>query len=470
MAFNISYIYKAVDRFSSTANRMARAANNFTSRVRKSNLEIKKFGRSVRHAGARIAAFVTTSMGLFSFGMLKAAGTMEQMEVSFESMLGSANKAKLLMKDLVSFAAKTPFELVGISKATKQLLAFGIKQKNIVSNLQVLGDISAGAGVPLTDMAAIFGKIKAKGKAMTEEILQLSDRGIPIIDVLAKKFNTTGEAVLDAASKSQLSFKLISNALKGMVSKGGIFHQQMIRQSKTLFGLFSTMKDVMFNAFAVMGDGIIETTNLKEKMVELSQWIEKATAKFNLLSPSAKKMIVYAGLLVAALAPVLLVVGALVLGIGLLLSPIGLAVVGLGLLTAAALKFKPVGDTLRVVFHLGRIAIESMLDSFKKLGGYISSVMPSFEFLDKLTDKMGSFFGGGGITSMEGFADYLSKQTLSAPQSTDINAQNINASINGKILVEATGNSRVVNTQSKTSGMGGNLGINMNSHAMAGGN
>jgi len=462
MAFNISYIYKAVDRFSSTANRMARAANNFTSRVRKSNLEIKKFGRSVRHAGARIAAFVTTSMGLFSFGMLKAAGTMEQMEVSFESMLGSANKAKLLMKDLVSFAAKTPFELVGISRATKQLLAFGIKQKDIISNLQILGDISAGAEVPLTDMAAIFGKVKAKGKAMTEEILQLNDRGIPIIDVLAKKFKVAKNEIFEAASQGKISFKIVSNALESMTKKGGIFHNQMIKQSRTLFGLFSTMRDVIFNAFAVMGKDLIKVTNLKEKMVQLSNWIEIATEKFKSLSPRTKQLIASALMLVAALGPLLLLVGGLVLAFTLLASPIGLITMGIAAVGAAAVKFKPIGDGLRIFFHLTRLAVDALIESFKIVGKVISDLIPDFGILDKLS----GFLNKTGNMSLGGFADFLSKQDIPELNPSPINAQNYNASINGKILVEATGGSKVVNTLSKVTGMGGNLGMNMSNPAM----
>lgn len=457
MAFNISYIYKAVDRFSSTANQMARSANNFTNRVKKSNIEIAKLGRGIRNMGARIATFVTTSLGLFSFGMLKAAGTMEQMEVSFESMLGSADKAKILMKDLVTFAAKTPFELTGISGATKQLLAFGVKQEDIVGQLQVLGDIAAGANVPLRDMAAIFGKSKAKGKAMTEELLQLSDRGIPIIDVLAKKFKVAKGEIFEAASQGKISFKIVSNALESMTKKGGIFHKQMIKQSRTLFGLFSTMRDVIFNAFAVMGDDLIKVTNLKDKMVELSKWIEIATEKFKSLSPKTKQMIANAALLVAALGPLLLLIGGLVIAFALIASPIGLVVMGIAAVSAAAMKFKPIGDSIRVVFHLIRLTVDSLVESLKAVGDVISGLIPDFGILDKLS----GFFNNGGVVSIGGFADYLSNQGREVDNPKGINAQNNNASINGKILVEATGDSKVVSTQSKTTGMSGNLGINM---------
>ena len=64
----------------------------------------------------------------------------------------------------------------------KLLLAFGVEGDQIIGKLQFLGDIASGAGVPIQDLAQIYGKAMAKGKAQTEELNQMSERGVPILD------------------------------------------------------------------------------------------------------------------------------------------------------------------------------------------------------------------------------------------------------------------------------------------------
>ena len=461
MAFNISYVYQAIDKFTPVANKIKRSVDSVRAKVNSASSSLKNFGNKISGIGAKVSAFVSTSLGFLGIGMLKAAATMESMQVSFETMLGSADKAKKLMKDLVFFAAKTPFELTGIGNATKQLLAFGVPQEEIIEKLQMLGDVaSSSEKISLSDMAAIFGKIKTKGKAMTEEIMQMGDRGIPIIDILSKRFNISKEAIFEMASKGKLSFKMIEDSLKSMTSKGGIYHNMMIKQSKTLNGLFSTMKDVIFAASATMGDSLIEVTNLKEKMVQLSNWIEKATIKIQSLSPQVKQIIVYGGMAVAALGPFLLLIGGLTLAMGLLLSPIGLVVGGITAITAAALKFKPIGDAFRVFFHLSRLAAEQLVISFKAVGKAISDFMPDFGIIEKITNSLGRI--GGGF-SMSGFADYLSEQTVAIENKRGgvaVKQANNTTTVQGNINVNAPPG--VVNSVDLSSkGKGANLGLSM---------
>jgi len=438
MAFNISYVYKAIDKFTPATHKIKRSVNELQESINKTSEKVSKLGSKLSSVGKGLSAKVTLPLGLMGVGMLSAAATMESMQVSFETMLGSASKAKTLMKDLTQFAAKTPFELTGIGKATKQLLAFGIKQDDIVEKLTMLGDISAGAGVPLSDMAAIFGKIKAKGKAMTEEILQLSDRGIPIIDILGKKYNKTGEEVLLAASKSELSFDMINEALGDMTSKGGIFHNQMIKQSKTLSGLFSTLKDVIFNASAEMGDAIVESTQLKEKMVALSSWIEKVTANFNNLSPEAKNTIVNIGLIAAIVGPLILLMGALILAIGvlgkafvLIAAPIKLAVFLLKML-AIVIGLNPM--TLIIVGIMA--AITALVLFRKKIGEAIQSVLEFFNF--DMPVWLKKIFGIDGNAKVKIQGEIANVRDIERKAGIDVN-YNLTNSPEMKALMEANG-------------------------------
>ena len=71
-------------------------------------------------------------------GMLKLAADAEQTAVSFEVLLGSAEKAKALVEDLTKFGAATPFEVPGLSQAAKTLLNFGVAGDQVMGSLDML--------------------------------------------------------------------------------------------------------------------------------------------------------------------------------------------------------------------------------------------------------------------------------------------------------------------------------------------
>src|SRR4051794_32750989 len=83
-------------------------------------------------------AAATTAAGGLGYAALKAAGDMEQTEVAFTTMLGSGEKAQQFMRQLIQFAKTTPFTLTGLNEASKQLLAYGFAQEEVIPNLTAL--------------------------------------------------------------------------------------------------------------------------------------------------------------------------------------------------------------------------------------------------------------------------------------------------------------------------------------------
>ena len=193
MALKLSLVIQAIDKATaplrkvrSAVSRVGRATG--LDRVGKALGGVGRgLGRAGRAAGGFVLKYkgwIATLTALVGAATLGASGTMERLETSFESMLGSASKARDMVDDLADFAAKTPFQLVGIGESAKKLLGFGVEQDAIIDKLKLLGDIAAGTGVPLGDLAQIYGKTMAKGKAQTEELNQLSERGVPILQAL----------------------------------------------------------------------------------------------------------------------------------------------------------------------------------------------------------------------------------------------------------------------------------------------
>lgn len=352
--FDLSVIFRVVDKASrpvrdvgNSLKNLAKPVRDLEKRFRNLGRIVQKAGKGMRRVGKDLVLKLTAPLAAFGLMAVKSAADIETMTVAFESMLDSGKAAAKMVKDLIDFTAKTPFQLEGVGRSAKQLLAFGVEATGINETLKFLGDVAAGASVPLSDMAAIFGKAKAKGKAMTEELLQMSDRGVPIIDVLAKMFGVVKSAIFDMASKGQISFKAIEAALKSMAAEGGIFEDQMRKQSGTIAGLFSTLKDNVVLALGEIGDVLVRELDIKEGMKKLIVWIQEITKSFVEFAethPQLTKFITKLILLAAAFGPLLI-------GMGLLASSIG-AILALPLLTVILPVIAALGGVGAAIYQI----------------------------------------------------------------------------------------------------------------------
>ena len=348
---------------------------NIRNKSRQVSASLSEMGSKMTSVGRSLTAGLTLPIVGLGAVALKTAADMQTMEVGFESMTGSAENAKALMEDLISFTAKTPFQLDGVGDATRQLLAFGFEQEDVLGHLKTLGDIAAGANVPLGDMAQIFGQASAKGKVMTEQLLQLSDRGVPVIQVLADQMGVAKEEIFDMASKGQIAFEDLEAAMVSMTEEGGIFANQMEKQSNTLSGAWSTLKDNVTLALADVGNTLAETFNLQENIPKMTEKIAALAEAFKNLSPNMQKAIVIVAAIAAAAGPLLLVLGAAATAISAIVSILPLLAGAFDSLTG------PVGLVIAAIAIFAGLAIivkrnwESIGDFFQGLWDRIKGIM-----------------------------------------------------------------------------------------------
>lgn len=191
------------------------------------------------------AGIVWLWAGLTSLGIkaIQLWDRLEQAQISFEVMLWSAEKATNLLKDLAEFAKRTPFELLQIRDVTKQLLAFGIAEENIIWTLKVLGDIAAGTGTGIDRIAYAFGQVRAAGRLTGNELRQFTEAWVPLLWELAKMYWVTEWAAREMISDGLVWFNDVQQAFVNMTSEWGKFHDLMIKQSTTLSWKISNLKD-----------------------------------------------------------------------------------------------------------------------------------------------------------------------------------------------------------------------------------
>lgn len=180
--------------------------------------------------------FVSAGKAIFDLGVKQ-----QQLNIAFEVFLGSASKAKKVIADLTQFAIVTPFTPDQVNGAAKALLAFGVSGEDVIPILKRLGDVSAGTGKDLTEMAIIFGQIRSTGRLMGQDLLQLINAGFNPLQVISEK---TGKSVADLKKemeKGLITFEMVDDAFKSATEEGGKFFNLMEKQSQSIGGKLSTI-------------------------------------------------------------------------------------------------------------------------------------------------------------------------------------------------------------------------------------
>jgi predicted nucleic acid-binding Zn-ribbon protein len=177
----------------------------------------------------------------------------QQLEISFNTMLGSADKSKQLMDELIQTAAHTPFDMSSITSGAKQLLAYGTEAKDVNKTLVQLGDIASGLNIPLGELVYLYGTTVSQGRMFTMDLRQFMGRGVPLAEELGKILHQNTTEVQESVSKGKVTSDIFKEAIANMTQAGGRFGGLMEQQSKTLEGQWSNIGDSIQQAFNEIG-------------------------------------------------------------------------------------------------------------------------------------------------------------------------------------------------------------------------
>lgn len=189
-----------------------KAISNVTIKQEQSEVSLKKL----------LTAFGGVAMvKSFISDMVNVRGEFQKTQMAFETMLGSKEKADMLMAQMVQTAAKTPFDLQGVANGAKQLLAYGTQAENVNDTLVRLGNIASGLSIPLNDMVYLYGTTQTQGRLFTQDVRQFMGRGIPLVKELATMLGKTEEEINKMVTAGKIGFPEVEKVIKKMTDEGG---------------------------------------------------------------------------------------------------------------------------------------------------------------------------------------------------------------------------------------------------------
>lgn len=231
-----------------------RVINSLTNAQEKNEISLKKLLATFGGIAA-VKSFISD--------MVRVRGEFQKTQMAFETMLGSKEKADMLMSQMVHTAAKTPFDLQGVANGAKQLLAYGTAAENVNDTLVRLGNIASGLSIPLGDLVYLYGTTQTQGRLFTQDVRQFMGRGIPLVKELASLLGKTEEEINKMVTAGQIGFTEVEKVIKKMTDEGGQFYNLMEKQSQTLSGQISNLGDAwdqMLNSIGEDTQGVASVT------------------------------------------------------------------------------------------------------------------------------------------------------------------------------------------------------------------
>lgn len=164
----------------------------------------------------------------------------ELLERSIGVLVDSFAKGSQIFNELNAMALKSPFTLIELGTAAKQLTAYNFAADEVVDVTRRLADLSAALGVPMERLTYNLGQIRAQTVLTARDARDFANAGLPIVSKLADYYSnlegrvvSTGD-VFDRMSKKAVSFNDVMEVLNSLTDKGGKFFDFQAKQAETL--------------------------------------------------------------------------------------------------------------------------------------------------------------------------------------------------------------------------------------------
>jgi tape measure domain-containing protein len=195
---------------------------------------------------AGMAAFAAvnrlgSAIGSLPGQVIDTGKTFEALQIRLETLEGSSDKAEKAMLWIKQFAKDTPLELAQVADSYADLKNFGLDPT--AGSLQALTDAMSASGKGtqmLGRLTLAIGQAWVKQRLQGGEILQLTEAGIPVWDMLAEATGKNVQELQKLSSAGKLGRKEIQLLIDAIGRK---YTGASEKFSKTFEGITSKLGD-----------------------------------------------------------------------------------------------------------------------------------------------------------------------------------------------------------------------------------
>lgn len=225
-----------------------------TQGLRQANQEWRNFlgaikaGVGIDIGGRLVAGIQELKNALMSAGMAGVAfrSKIEDLTVSYRTLLGSSELANMRIQELTKFAAETPFEIPGVGQANKILETLTRGALSGMDGMRLVGDAAAVADKPIEELAMHIGRLYdglMSGREVGHSMMELQRLGL-----ISGETRNKIEALQKVGEKGPAVWNIAKEALARYAG-------EMDERSKTMSGRMSTLRDAWNAAMGEMMAG-----------------------------------------------------------------------------------------------------------------------------------------------------------------------------------------------------------------------
>lgn len=291
-----------VKRLRDRLTELQAASDKATGKMTKAEKQAKAMSTAYHEQTTYVQRLIQRLMVYASFSMLRnfadnireVTAQFELQRISLGAIIQDQERANMLFAEIQGFAMRSPLKILDLTKYTKQLAAYQIGIDDLFSTTKRLADVSVGLGVSMDRLILAYGQIKATGYLRASEVRQLTEAGLPIVDMLAKKISAAnGELVrtkdvMAMISKREIPFEMVAEVFEDMTNKGGIFYNMQEKQGNTLYGLWQKLGDAADIMYSEIGNTGFVNNSLKDAIsftrTLMVNWKATGTALLGLIA------------------------------------------------------------------------------------------------------------------------------------------------------------------------------------------
>lgn len=238
----IDFTYRGINRAASQVSRLAEALHGATP-DRRMLSQWDLFNDTLLAGGGAMAALGAKAA--------RMASDLQQARVAFTVFTRSVSEANKHIKEMMEFAAVTPFRYTQVERSSRALQAYGMTAKEVMGYLRTIGDLASATGSELEYVAQAVAQIKVGNVGVG--LATLRAYGMPtgtIQQKMLQRFGYEGDIYQAPPNLVLKAFREVSNQ-----KFGGLMEQQM----KTLDGVISNLIDNITILGREIGDNLART-------------------------------------------------------------------------------------------------------------------------------------------------------------------------------------------------------------------
>lgn len=197
--------------------------------------------RSWNYMKNRLAFYMTMGATTqFVKNLIDIRGQYELNERALGILINSAERGTEIFNELSRMALVSPYTLIELSSAAKQLTAYDVAAKDVVDTTRRLADMASAVGVPIDRLTYALGQIKAYSYLNARDARMFANAGIPLVKELADHYTelegrlVSTADVYDRIKKKAVDYNTVMSVVNEMTDENGKFFNFQAKMADTL--------------------------------------------------------------------------------------------------------------------------------------------------------------------------------------------------------------------------------------------